>query len=231
MTAYAWAATPSAPGPVRLNPGGAAMPNPGGATMPNPSGAGVPNPPGALTPPTTVRDVPFVPPPGTVVVPFGGYGGYGGYYRYPRYYVVAEKRGPSITWSTYEWTNQVYAKMTQLQVEKNTTMAANIALNREIADLKKQIADLKKEIAAQTDDTAKAELATKLAGLEKLLLEREGALKPPVHWVARGPLDAKRLEAFLTQLQREAYQAAVKAGVNLNVQTPSMPPRRGGYGY
>jgi hypothetical protein len=192
----------------------------------------VPNPPGKLGPPpagapgssTAVSPGFFFRPYRTT---YGHSYRYGQSYRYPRYYVVAEKRGLEVTWKRYEWTNEVYARVVVLRTEKSVAETANAALAKEIAGLKAQLAEAKKALAAEQDDAKKKELEAKVAALEKLIGEKEAAVKPVVRWVVRGPMDPQHLDDFLTQLQREAFEARAKAGRVPGAPAPVMPPRTG----
>ena len=253
--AYAWAVPPKGPGPVSQNPAlkpqnpnlgpqnpniGPMNPNLGpmnpnlGPMNPNigpqhPGGAPVESTPGKLIAPSTR-------PGGTVVLPVRPYRGYRygygygyGYnnYRYPRYYVVAEKRGPEITWNVYEWTSHVYARLTALATEKNATESANSAVSRELAVLRAQTTQLRQAMEAETDDVKRKELEAKLASAEALIAQKEASIRDVVRWVARGPMDARHLDDFLTQLEREAYLTRLKAGRAPGAEVPKMPPRSG----
>lgn len=182
-------------------------------------------------------------PPGDVVAvrppyaPYRRYGygfryGWGYRYRHPRYYVVAEKRGPEITWAVFEWTSQVYARLTVLATEKRESEAFNASLAAEVAALRAEIAGWKREKAALKDDddekAAKAQaLDAQIAAAESQIAAKEAAARAVVQWVARGPFDSRRLDDFLTQLEREAYQARLKAGLHPVRPAPVLPPRSG----
>ncbi len=233
--AMVWAAPPKGPsGATVPNPSGATVPNPN-VTVPNPN-VTVPNPggtaPAAPGPPTVDGPNPFVRP-GTRLWlyrygPFGyGYGnGYGGYSTV-RYYVVAEKRGPDITWSVFTSTHDAYSRSLMVRAEANQVARSNALARREITDLRKQESALKAELSRVTDDGKRQEITGKLNALGKSIAEREAVIRPEVRGVVAGPFDGRRLDNYLMRIEKEAWDARMKAGVPMPPPAAPAPAPKG----